>query len=99
MKTDEEYDEVLKELRKEIGASRNLPVDAVNLIPLVNPEIMRHYADNLVKVGATKDKLENSDQTDDKTTGTADKLDPVRMNRRLDTYLNTHYKVPGQRTA
>ena len=99
MKTDEQYDALLKEVRKEIGANRDLIDDAVDLIPLVDPTIMRHYADKLARAGATKSATGNVDKAGAGNGPTDSKTNLAKaMDKRLDTILNHSYKGPKQRT-
>jgi len=95
MKTEEEYDELLKEFRTEIATRLNLSDAATNLIPLVHPVAMRHYANGLAEIGATKPDNENANKANG-AGNTDGKLDPAKINRRVDMFLDARYKVPGK---
>ena len=96
MKTDEEYDEVLKELRNEVALRLNLTDEARDIIPALDPKVIRHYGERFAAMGAVK-------PTTGDTTGGAGNADknggftPEKMHKRLDMILGSRYSVPTKR--
>ena len=100
MKTDEEYDAVLKELRAEVALRLNLSDEATEMIPAVDPAVIRHYANRFAAMGATKPPASGGAEKAKNGAGDANKngsIDPVKMHKRLDQLLGAQYQVPEKR--
>jgi len=88
MKTDEEYEAVLKELRAEIGEGLNLTEDAIDMIPAVDPKVIRHYAERFAAAGlVTATEEAKPAKNDEAVTAT-------KMHKKTEQFLNARYKGP-----